>query len=60
MNEENKVIIDVVAGTGTAAAYMAMVPDFVALFTGVWILIRIWETKTVQSVIKRLTGREEK
>jgi len=60
MNEENKVIIDVVAGTGTAAAYMAMVPDVVALFTGVWILIRIWETKTVQSVIKRLTGREEK
>jgi len=60
MNEENKVILDVVAGTGTAAAYMAMVPDVVALFTGVWILIRIWETKTVQSVIKRLTGREEK
>ena len=60
MNEENKVIIDVVAGTGPAAAYMAMVPDFVALFTGVWILIRIWETKTVQSVIKRFTGREEK
>ena len=60
MNEENKVIIDVVAGTGTAAAYMAMVPDVVALFTGVWILIRIWETKTVQSVIKRLTGRDKK
>ena len=60
MQEENKVIIDVVAGTGTAAAYMAMVPDFVALFTGVWILIRIWETKTVQSVIRRFTGREEK
>jgi len=60
MNEENKVILDVVAGTGTAAAYMAMVPDVVALFTGVWILIRIWETKTVQSVIKRFTGREEK
>jgi hypothetical protein len=60
MNEENKVILDVVAGTGTAAAYMAMVPDVVALFTGVWILIRIWETKTVQSVIKRFTSREEK
>jgi len=60
MNEENKVIIDVVAGTGTAAAYMAMVPDFVALFTGVWILIRIWETKTVQSVIRRFTGRDKK
>ena len=54
MNEENKVIVDVIAGTGTAAAYMAMVPDVVALFTGVWILIRIWETKTVQ----RLLGKD--
>ena len=56
MNEENKVIIDVVAGTGTAAAYMAMVPDVVALFTGVWILIRIYETETVRRIIKSLQG----
>lgn len=56
MNEENKVILDVVAGTGTAAAYMAMVPDVVALFTGVWILIRIWETDTVKRIIKRIQG----
>ena len=56
MNEENKVIIDVVAGTGTAAAYMAMVPDVVALFTGVWILIRIYETETVKRIIKRIQG----
>jgi len=54
MDEENKVILDVVAGTGTAAAYMAMVPDVVALFTGVWVLIRIFETKTVQ----RLLGKD--
>jgi HAMP domain-containing protein len=54
MNEENKVIVDVAAGTGTFAAWMAMVPDFVALFTGVWVLIRIWETKTVQ----RLLGKD--
>ncbi len=56
MNEENKVIVDVVAGTGTAAAYMAMVPDIVALFTGVWILIRIYETDTVRRIIKRIQG----
>jgi len=56
MQEENKVIIDVVAGTGTAAAYMAMVPDVVALFTGVWILIRIYETETVRRIIKRIQG----
>ena len=56
MNEENKVIIDVVAGTGTFAAWMSMVPDVVALFTGVWILIRIWETDTVKRVVKRIQG----
>ena len=60
MQEENKVIIDVVAGTGTAAAYMSMVPDIVALFTGVWILIRIYETSTVQRIIKRIQGCDKK
>jgi hypothetical protein len=30
-----------------------MAPNIVALFTGVWVLIRIWETET----IKKLTGR---
>lgn len=56
MNEENKVILDVAAGTGTFAAWMSMVPDVVALFTGIWILIRIWETDTVKRVVKRIQG----
>ena len=56
MTEENKVILDVAAGTGTFAAWMSMVPDFVALFTGVWVLIRIWETKTVQKLFKKIQG----
>ena len=55
MNEENKVIIDVAAGTGTFAAWVGMAPDIVALFTGLWVLIRIWETETV----KFLTGRKD-
>ena len=55
MNEENKVILDVAAGTGTFAAWIGMMPDIVALFTGLWVLIRIWETDTV----KFLTGRKD-
>ena len=55
MNEENKVIMDVAAGTGTFAAWIGMMPDIVALFTGLWVLIRIWETDTV----KFLTGRKD-
>lgn len=54
MTEEQKVLVDVAAGTGTAAALMDMAPNVVALFTGVWVLIRIWETETV----KKLTGRD--
>ena len=56
MNEENKVIVDVAAGTGTVAAWMAMVPDVVALFTGVWICIRIYETDTIKRLLKRIQG----
>ena len=54
MPEEQKIFVDVAAGTGTAAAFMDMAPNAVALITGVWVLIRIWETETV----KRLTGRD--
>ena len=54
MPEEQKIFVDVAAGTGTAAAFMDMAPNVVALFTGVWVLIRIWETETV----RKLTGRD--
>lgn len=53
MSEENKVIIDAVAGTSTFAAFIGMMPDIVALFTGIWVIIRIWETDTVQRLYKR-------
>jgi adenine/guanine phosphoribosyltransferase-like PRPP-binding protein len=54
MTEEQKVLVDVAAGTGTAAAFMDMAPNAVALLTGIWVIIRIFETETV----KKLTGRE--
>jgi adenine/guanine phosphoribosyltransferase-like PRPP-binding protein len=54
MTEEQKVLVDVAAGTGTAAAFMDMAPNAVALLTGIWVVIRIWETETV----KKLTGRD--
>ena len=54
MPEEQKIIVDVAAGTGTAAAYLGMAPNVVAIITGVYFCLRIWETKTV----RKLTGRE--
>lgn len=54
MNDGTKVGLDVAAGTGTAAAWLGHAPDVVAVFTGVYILVRLWETETV----KRLTRRD--
>jgi len=54
MPEEQKIALDVAAGTGTAAAYLDMAPDIVAVITGIYVLVRLWETQTV----RRLTGRD--
>ena len=54
MPEEQKILVDVAAGTGTAAAFMDMAPNAVAIITGIWVIIRIWETDTV----RKLTGRK--
>lgn len=54
MPEEQKILVDVAAGTGTAAAFMDMAPNAVAIITGIWVIIRIWETETV----RKWTGRD--
>lgn len=54
MAEEQKIALDVVAGTGTVAAYLDMAPDIVAVITGIYVLVRLWETQTV----RRMTGRD--
>ena len=54
MPEEQKIIVDVAAGTGTAAAFMDMAPNAVAIITGIWVIIRIWETESV----RKWTGRD--
>jgi len=53
MTDDAKTVVDVAAATGTGAAWVGMAPDIVAIATGIWVLIRIWETSTV----KKLTGR---
>lgn len=53
MTEDQKIILDVAAGTGTAAAFLDMAPNAVALVTGIWVIIRIWETDTVKKLTRR-------
>jgi hypothetical protein len=53
MNEETKVIVDVAAGSVTVTAIMDIVPEATALFSLVWVILRIWETDTVQKLLGR-------
>ena len=53
MPEDQKIIVDVAAGTGTAAAFLDMAPNAVAFITGIWVIIRIWETDTVKKLTRR-------
>ena len=53
MDEGTKVGLDVAAGTGTVAAWLGHAPDVVAVFTGVYILVRLWETETVKKLTRR-------
>ena len=53
MPEDQKILVDVAAGTGTAAAFLDMAPNAVAVITGIWVIIRIWETDTVKKITRR-------
>jgi|TARA_R110000772_G_scaffold3594_3_gene12724 hypothetical protein len=52
--EQAKHVVDVLAATGTGAAFLGYVPDAVALLTLVWVALRIWEMDTVRGI----TGRK--
>ena len=55
MNEETKVVVDVVAGSVTVTAMMDIVPEATAFLSLAWVCVRLWETETV----KFLTGRKD-
>lgn len=52
MDNETKTIIDVGAGGVTLGAFFNWLPEATALASLVWVLIRIYETDTVQKLIK--------
>jgi len=53
---EVKTGIDLAAVLGGFGSYLALLPDIAALFSILWLAIRIWETKTVQSWTGRSDG----
>ena len=53
MDESAKQIVDVMSVGTMLGTISAILPPISALFTIVWVGIRIWETDTVQSFRKK-------
>ena len=55
-HETAKTIVDVLSITTVVGTLAQVLPSIAAIFTIVWTVIRIYETKTVQSWLRRLRG----
>jgi hypothetical protein len=53
MEEESKQIVDLAAGGVTLGAYFAWIPEATAVASLIWVLLRIWETETVQKILNK-------
>jgi hypothetical protein len=53
MTEESKQALDVVAASTGVMSLVAWLPPLASLLTIIWMGIRIYESKTVQDLIKR-------
>jgi hypothetical protein len=50
--EEGKEVVDIVAASTGIMAFVAWLPPTASLFTIVWLGIRIYESPTVQNLLK--------
>jgi hypothetical protein len=57
-HEATKHAIDAVSVLTVLGTLMEALPAIAALFTIIWTAIRIWETKTVQTLVKKIKGNE--
>lgn len=60
IEEPTKQIIDTLSFATVLGTISAILPPLSALFTIVWVSIRIWETDTVQELTGRKRRRDEK
>lgn len=60
LNEVDKVALDVLSVFTVAGALVNMLPAVAAVFTIVWTGIRIYETETVQNLVKRKKPHDSK
>ena len=60
IEEPTKQIIDTLSFATVLGTISAMLPPLSALFTIIWVSIRIWETDTVQELVGRKRRRDKK
>ena len=60
MEESTKQVIDVISFGTVLGTISAILPPLSALFTIIWVGIRIWETDRVQELTGRKRRRDEK
>ena len=60
MEETTKQVIDTLSFATVLGTISAILPPLSALFTIVWVGIRIWETDTVQELAGRKRRRDAK
>lgn len=51
--EHTKHVVDALSIGTAVSTVMGWLPAIAAIFTIIWTAIRIWETKTVQSIIAK-------
>ena len=57
--QETKDVIDVAAASTGVLTMLSWLPPIASLFTIVWLGIRIYETDTVQKLIKKVGIKDE-
>ena len=58
-HETTKHVVDALSIMTVVGTLVEMLPSIAAIFTIVWTLIRIWETKTVQNLLGRNDAPKE-
>ena len=59
-HETTKHVVDALSIMTVVGTLVEMLPSIAAIFTIVWTVIRIWETKTVQNLLGRNSAPKDK
>ena len=57
MEEEAKTVVDAFAVGGTVGTLIGWLPPIASMLTIIWLGLRIWESQTVQDLVKKNNDR---